>query len=276
MDARWARRMWRAAEPYHGMIYFTPHATHAYERIGLPPAAHYFASRAAPMGAVPAEVVIATFYNFSPALVRRAIPSAWEVATPEQVTAARLEAADAALRAYLGDRVGSADLERAAELARVAAGALGPEGRPLYAGHARLRWPDEPHLALWHAITLLREHRGDGHVAALTLEGLDGCEALWTHGAAGDVPLEVLQRTRGWSDAEWEAARQRLVDRGILEGSRLTDRGRRLRERVEQATDQAAMAGWRALGPEGCAELRELIRPLSRAIVDAGVFGGRR
>jgi hypothetical protein len=72
-----------------------------------------------------------------------------------------------------------------AGLAREAASACTAEGRPLYAGHAGLDWPDAPHVAAWHAATLLREHRGDGHIAALVAAGLSGIDALVTHVATG-------------------------------------------------------------------------------------------
>ena len=220
MDAVLARKMWRTLEPYHGLVYFTPHATRAYAALGIRGQAGYFASRAAPMGPVPAGVVVATFYNFDPEIVRAAIPAAWSAASPADLVAARLGAIDRALRDVLGDdAVASPEVVEAATLARRAAAGCTPEGRPLFAAHAELAWPDEPHLALWHAVTVLREFRGDGHVAALVTEGLDGCEALVTHGAAagGNPPAAILQATRGWSDAAWAAAGDRLRDRGLLD-----------------------------------------------------------
>jgi len=271
-----ARKMWRTLEPYHGMIYFSPQATAAYAAIGIDGMAGYFASRAAAMGAVPAEVVVATFYNFNPEVVAAAIPSAWREASPEQIVKVRLAAADATLRDVLGDAVDGDDIREAAELARLAAEACRPEGRPLFAGHASVEWPERPHLVLWHAITLLREYRGDGHVAALVAEELDGCEALHTHGAAADspVPLALLKATRGWDDEAWEAARSRLEARGLLAGESLTPAGEEVRRRVEDTTDRLALAPWRALGDDACDHLRSLVRPHSRAIVSSGVFGG--
>lgn len=267
-----AHQMWRTLEPYHGTIYFSPQADAAYASIGIEGRAGYFASRAAPMGAVPAEVVVATFYNFDPGLVGRAIPGAWMSASPEQITKTRLRAADATLRDQLGPAIGGADIVEAAAIARHAAESCPPEGRPLFAGHASLDWPEEPHLVLWHAITLLREFRGDGHVAALVTEGLDGCEALWTHGAAADspVPLGVLRATRGWSDEAWADAEGRLTERGLLHGDRLTARGEELRRRIEETTDRLALAPWRAIGVDACGRLRALVRPHSRTIVAAG------
>jgi Helix-turn-helix family len=273
MSPTLARKMWRTLEPYHGLIYFTPRATEAYRALGVADQAGYFASRAAAMGPVPAEVVIATFYNFSPDYVRAAIPSAWEAAAPAALVEARLGATDAALREALGDDVLASDeMAWAAETARRATEGCTPAGRPLYAGHASLPWADEPHLVLWQAVTQLREFRGDGHVAALVLEGIDPCEALVTHGAAGDVPLAVLKSTRAWSDEDWDAARARLTERGWLDGDHLTPAGTEVRDRVEALTDERAMAPWIHLGEEEADRLRTTVRPWSRAIVDTGLL----
>ncbi|HEU0170234.1 MAG TPA: hypothetical protein VFR26_02260 [Acidimicrobiales bacterium] len=279
MTAVLARKMWRTLEPYHGLVYFTPHATAAYAALGVIGQAGYFASRAAPMGPVPAGVVIATFYNFDPRVVRAAVPAVWEAASPADITAARLGAIDLALRDALGeDALASSEVAEAAALACRAAGGCTPEGRPLYAAHAELAWPDEPHLALWHAVTLLREFRGDGHVAALVAEGLDGCEALVTHGAMADVglPTGILQATRGWSDDAWGAARDRLRHRGLLDdGGALTPAGAAVRDHVEAVTDEQAMAPWRHLGEDDADRLRTLVRPFSKAIAASGAFRGR-
>ena len=275
-----ARKMWRTLEPYHGMIYFAPQATEAYAALGIEGRAGYFASRSAAMGAVPAEVVIATFYNFDPRLVRAGIPAAWDAASPAALVDARLGAADAALRAMVGeDALASPEMAEAADLARRAAEACTPEGRPLYAAHAALPWADEPHLVLWQATTRLREFRGDGHIAALVADGLSPREALVTHGAASDgaVPMRVLQTSRGWSDEAWDETRADLRDRGWLDGDdRLTADGAAVRDRVEARTDELAMAPWRALGEDGSDRLRGLVRPWSRAISESGAFGRLR
>ncbi len=276
MDSVMARKMWRTLEPYHGFIYFTPEAPAAYDRFGIEGQGGYFASRAAPMGAVPAEVVVATFFNFDPRLVHEAIPLAWERGAPAEWVAARLEAIDRALRGVLADVVDSPEMVEAAELARTAAEACIAPGRPLYGGHAALDWPEPPHLVLWHAITLLREFRGDGHVACLCAEGLDGCQALVVHAATGDVPARTLAATRGWSDEAWESAVEALADRGLVTSDgQLTDAGRAHRQHVEDRTDELALAPWQHLGSEGCDRLRTLVRPWSKAIVESGSFGFR-
>jgi hypothetical protein len=267
-----ARDLWRTLEPYHAMVYFAPEAREALTAAGLKGYwMGYFASRSAALGAVPAEVVAATFYNFHPRMVARAIPDAWRLCPPERVLAARLGGADAALRRLLGERVASAELVEAAGLARAAAEGGDVAGRPLYAAHRALAWPEDPHLALWHAATLLREYRGDGHVAALLAEDLDGCEAHLTLVGTGRAPREVVQAARGWSDDEWEAAAGRLRRRGWLdEAGGLTERGRAGRQAVEERTDRLAARPWRELGTAGCARLRALAWPLSDAVVRAG------
>ena len=269
-----ARQTWRTLEPLHAMIYFVAEAAAEYARVGVPPGrAGYFASRAAPMGAVSAETVIATFFNFNPDIISAVIPATWSSSPPADLTAARLRAADAALRRLLGDRLDGDDVVAAADLARRAAMVACEhlEGRPLFAGHVALEWPTVPHLVLWHAQTLLREYRGDGHIAALVADGVSGIEALVMHGAAGAIDPQVLQTTRGWPDDGWAAAAEGLRERGWLTGQgELTLEGARHRQWVEDRTDQLALAPYAALGESDCARLRGLVRPLSRAIIEGG------
>jgi hypothetical protein len=266
-----ARKTWRTLEPLHGMIYFVPEGPEAYARIGITGPMGYFASRAAPMGAVTADVVIATFFNFNPDLVRSAIPGAWDIASPEALVTARFEAVDRAFRRLLGDDVlASPEMSRAAELVRGLAEAVAGrvEGRPLCAGHADLPWPDQPHEVLWHAQSILREFRGDGHVALLLTHGLSGLDALVTHAAAGDVPAPILRSTRGWPDAQWDGAVSSLRARGWLadgDGLTLTEWGAGQRQEIEDQTDMLASSPYVGLGEEGCAELRALARPWSKA-----------
>lgn len=283
MAALTARKTWRTVEPLHGMIYFTPESADSYERLGLNASAGYFASRSAAMGPVGADPVAATFYNFNPSLIRACIPAAWETASPDRVLMAREEAAGAALSRMLGRSVTSPEMERCASLARAAAerAAERYEGRPLFAAHAGLPWPDPPHLVLWHAQTLLREFRGDGHVCLLVLHELDPVEALVMHLASGESPGSFLRDTRGWTDDAWDAATDRLRRRGLVtprtagDGApRLTEEGAVLRQRIEDATDRLALHPYEALGEEGCAELRRLARPFSRSVVEAGGLPG--
>jgi hypothetical protein len=273
-----ARSTFRAVEPIHAMIYFTPHFPSAYAAVGLRGRRMgYFASRAAAMGAVPADVVIATFFNFNPAVVRRAIPDAWELSSPAAILTARLSAVDASLREAWGDGVGGPEVAEAAELARVAAQAATqrPQGRPLFAAHAALTWPDEPHLVLWQAQTLLREFRGDGHVALLVTADLSPVEALVTHAATGQVGEATLRDSRAWSEQEWRAGVQSARARGWLadgDALALSPAGGVLRQGIEDRTDELSVAPYAALGEAGCARLAELARPLAQAVIDSGLY----
>jgi hypothetical protein len=224
---------------------------------------------------VGAGVVTATFCNFSPALIAQHIPRAWSIASPAQVVDARLAAARASLTRLLGGPE-AVDVPETAELAgllRDACTVLSPEARPLYAAHADLPWPDEPLLELWHGATLLREHRGDGHLAALLRAGLTGLEALITHVVTGRGFSEHGARvTRGWSEEEWTATVGSLTERGLLADGQLTAEGTDLRARIEAETDELSAAPWEHLGPERTARVVELGRGLSARLVAAGAY----
>jgi hypothetical protein len=268
-------RAHRAVDPIHSQLYFAPEHDEHLSATGLRPGRmSYFAGRAAPMGAVGAGVVTATFYNFSPSLVAHMIPRAWTLASPEQVLAARLDAARASLTRTLGDAAGSEEVTELAGLLREACDGLTAEGRPLFAGHADLDWPEEPLLSLWHGATLLREHRGDGHVAVLLHAGLTGLEALITHSATGRGFTEpAAKATRGWRDEEWAAAGAALADRGLLDDDGLTSEGEDLRGRIELQTDALAADPWLSLGVEKTTRVIELGKGLSRRIAESGAFG---
>ena len=275
LDPKDVGRAHRAVEPLHSHLYFAPEHDEHLSAVGLRPGRMaYFAGRAAAMGPVGAGVVTATFSNFSPSLVAHMIPRAWTLASPEQVLAARLDAARASLTRLLGDdAAGSPEIAELAGLLRDACSALPPEGRPLYAGHADLPWPDEPLLQVWHGATLLREHRGDGHIAALLTAGLSGLEALITYTLTGRGFSEAgAKATRGWSDEEWTACCGRLAERGLIDGAGLTDAGTALRARIESATDAMSAGPWQHLGPERTARTMELAKGLARTMVAGGAF----
>ncbi|MFD3404379.1 hypothetical protein ACFWUU_27060 [Kribbella sp. NPDC058693] len=275
-----ARGMWKALEPYHAISYFSPETRKATDALGLKGGwMSYFGCRAAPLGAVGPGLVAAMFYNFHPAMVARSLPDAWTYATPEQLLDARLTAVDNAVRGLFPDAppyqtVWSGEpVKRAAELARRAAELAPVAGRPIAAANAALEWPDEPHLVLWQATTILRESRGDGHVAALVAAEFSPCQALVTISAAGGPAKEVFQLNRRWSDEEWAAASDDLRSRGLLDAEgALTDAGRALRQQVEVTTDSLADQGWRALGDERTRELHDVVRPMSAVLMSAGLI----
>jgi hypothetical protein len=299
--------MWTLIEPVHVVTYFAPEARQAFEAAGLRGFWRgYFAGRSAPLGAVDAPVIIAAFCSFAPAFVRRALPAVWELITPAEALRVRQAGAVAAIRAVAGAGIradsdgaagpdgpagadgpaGSAGaaLGAAADLLAAAACDLDPTGRPLAAPNAALPVPDEPAARLWHAATVLREHRGDGHVAALVAAGIDGCEALvlraavdqaaaaggpavsqaaGPHGPA--VGRAQFQAVRGWTDLDWDAAAGRLRDRGWLDaGLAATAAGMAVHRAVEEATDLAAARPWARLGPERTAELAAALTPVAR------------
>ena len=273
LDPRVVARTHRRLEPLHSHVYFAPETDERLTAIGIRPGRMvYFAGRAAPMGAVGPGVVTATFSNFAPSIVARHIPRAWTLASPEQVVAARLDAARASLTRLLADPPGD-EVAELAGLLREACTVLTPEGRPLYAGHAEQAWPDEPVLQVWHAVTLLREHRGDGHVLSLVRHGLSGLEALVTHTLTGrGFTQQSAQATRGWSDEEWGAAVAGLGERGLVADGALTEDGVALRAAVEADTDELSTAPFAHLGAERTERVAELGGRLSRRLVENGAY----
>ncbi|MDN0198653.1 hypothetical protein [Streptomyces sp. S.PNR 29] len=276
IDPRAGRRCHNVLNSLHSTHYFAPELGKELGDLGIThPRAVNFAVRAAALGPVGAGAVAATFYNYKYELVAEHVPAVWATATPEQVLAARARAVDATLRRLLGDEaVASAEMAEAARLALRAAEGCSRSARPLYSAHADLPVPEEPHLAYWHAATLLREHRGDGHLAALMAAGLDGLEALVTHTATGKgIAPKWVFSTRGWSREEWDAAVDRLRERGLLDATgELTEQGVALREGIERETDRLDRAPYEHLGAEGVARLTELGTEFARAVLGAGAF----
>jgi hypothetical protein len=269
--ARAARRMWTLFEPVHVVTYFSAEARSAFTGAGLRGFWRgYCAGRAAPLGAADAAPVTASFFTFAPPMVARAVPGVWELITPEEALAVRSAGAVAALRRLLGDR--EAGVAAAADLLLRAADGLDCAGRVLAAANAARPVKGdgeggEPAARLWHAATLLREHRGDGHFAALVAAGIDGCEALVLRTGSGAGPSrEQLQPVRGWTDEDWEQATARLSDRGWLDADgRVTPDGAAARQAVEDATDLAAARPWARLGAAATEELAGLLAPLAQA-----------
>ncbi|MEV7341244.1 hypothetical protein [Streptomyces sp. NPDC093544] len=278
LPERAGRRCHNVLNSIAATLYFSPDLGRELAAIGIKDSnGAYFATRAAAMGAVGPGTVTATFYNFSHELVAEHVPAVWLTASPETVLAARESAIDATLRRLLGEEViASEEVAEAAELGLRAAEACTRSARPLYAAHADLPVPDAPHLALYHAATLLREHRGDGHLAALLDAELDPVEALVSHTATGRgmTPKWALG-TRGWPRTDWEAAVVRLRERGLLdpEGElELTEAGVALRKEIEARTDRLDRAPYEHLGAAGVERLTELAKkPLLTAFA-AGAY----
>lgn len=273
-----AAQLHRRIDPLHSMIYFAPEIGEELGALGLESFfARYFAQRSAAMGAVGPGLVTATFGVFAPAHVARHVAGVWSTVSPADVLTVRLRAADRAYRRLLGDAVTGPSVEEAAHLARRACAAATPEDRPLHAAHADLPWPDEPHLVLWHAATLLREYRGDVHLHALTAAGYSALESLIMHTATGRGFLAPAARTgRGWSTEQWAAASAGLRERGLLapggdDDPVLTEDGVAARAAVEDHTSLMSLAPTAHLGDDA-ARLTELATGLGTALREAGAF----
>jgi hypothetical protein len=258
-------------EPVHAVTYFAPEARAALDGLGYRGFwMGYFAARSAPLGVVPAELVTAIFYNFSPERVAKALPAAWEVAAPEAALRARLEGAVAGLRRY-GISDSDESVRAAAELAGKAARRASSDGRPLFAANRALPWPDEPVAALWHAVTLLREQRGDAHVAVLVAASVSGRESNVLHAAADRVPPDYMARARDYDDQAWAHQTQRLADRGLLDGDgSLTAAGSELKNHIESTTDTLALSALAALSDDEVETLFQALTPITRAVVAGG------
>ncbi|OHV34312.1 hypothetical protein CC117_21685 [Parafrankia colletiae] len=268
-----ARRMWQLFEPVHAVSYFAPACAAAFEGAGLRGFWRgYFAGRSAPLGPVGAAPVVGCFFGFAPAMVARALPDIWTRITPAEALTARLDGAREALVPLLA-QTRPGELVELAGVLRAAAERAPVAGRVLAAANAALPWPQDPIGVLWQATTILREHRGDGHVAALVTAGLDGAEtAVWRaslggvgSGGAGGVSREDLQRARGWSDAAWVDAAGRLRARGWLDDTgRPTEASRSALHAVEETTDRAAASVWEPLGPDEIERCVALLAPVAR------------
>lgn len=276
-----ARRLANALEPVVGQVYFSPECHQRYAQLGfgpspaqsggvaLPDAPAYFTSRGSVMGQVAGEVVAAAFAVFNPDVVVPAVSFGWTLTDAATIASARTEGAVAQLSRILGAEPDGA--ERARDLLAAAAAPLRPEGKPLYAGVLSLGYPGETLADLWHAGDLLREFRGDAHIAAWTGAGFDATEIGLLTELFWGIPMRSYTRSRAWSDAQLEAAEARLVARGLVAESAFTEKGHAGREAIEQSTDRQMRPAIEALG-EDLEELCTLLERWGEAIRDAGGY----
>jgi len=264
-----ARRMYDLVEPLGLVPYFADESDEALMALGLRnPWDAYFAGRAAPLGrAVPAQVVHAIFYNFAPGEVARHLPRVWDLTTPEAALAARERGCVAGMRRILGEQADDPGLARAGDLLLKAATSAPVEGRALYAALRALPVPQEPVARLWHAATLLREHRGDGHTVALLAEGVGGTEAHVLHALFLDLPAKDFGRVGHLPAAQLAAVIDGMRARGLVgTDGWLTAAGRATKDRVEALTDQLAEAPYNALSSSELDRLVADLEPISAAI----------
>jgi hypothetical protein len=267
-----ARELWRRVETINAVVYFDDAPTDAAKALGADGFwMSYFGLRAAPLCAVAPSVVDATFFNFNPQFVRRWVPDVWARVTPSAWIDARRESVAVALRRHDADAIDAAVAALPALRRAIDAGSVA--GRPLFAANREVDPGDDSVAQLWQACTTVREHRGDGHVAALTASGLDGLEANVLISLEQGTPAEMLQRSRGWTDEDWAAAVDRLTGRGLVtpEGG-LTRAGIELRRTVEATTDLLAAAPFAGLDGAACQQLLDQLTPLATVITRAGVL----
>jgi hypothetical protein len=266
-----ARRMFELVEPIGVIPYSTNEPNEAMFALGFTNYWDtYFAGRAAPLGLVTAEVVDALFYNFAPGEVARHIPKVWDTTTPELAAAARLKGCVKALRRILGDRVESPGFSRAAELLTKAATNSPYEGRPMYAALRAIPIPDEVVARLFHAASLLREHRGDGHIAALVTEGVGGLEAHVLLSLDMDLPAEKFGRIHHLPAAQLAAVIDGMRQRGLIgDDGWLSEQGRGVKRRVESLTDDLAAKPYEGLEPAELDELMATLEPLATRLLAA-------
>ena len=256
----------------HRLVYFVPEAAEEYNNLGVKGQPSYFASRAAPMGAVPDQVVIATFYNFSPLAVTSAMPGVWEAAAPESWQAARFRVVDRALQRVALD-LSREQISEARSIIDPVVAALDLAGKPLAAANAAVPLPDDPLTALWQQVTVLREWRGDVHIALLVANEIGPCECLVLQVNSGRFPLRLAQLTRRWDENQWAAAIANLAERGwVASDGTMTPIGISERERLESDTDRLCESIWLPVGDDAAVRLGQLIAPVHAAMDAAGTY----
>ncbi len=267
-----ARVLWRLIEPVHAVSYFAAEPIAAFREAGYRGFwMGYFAGRAAPLGPVGPELVYALFYNFSFERVARALPDAWTFAPPPVALEARERGATAALQRQLGELARDPRVAAAADLLARAAHAAPLQGRPLFAANRALPEPVDPIARLWHFATLLREHRGDGHIATLLNFGITGRQSHVLQSLAIGMPKTVYVAARDFSDGEWEDMLAELRTAGYVDAAgNLTDAGRAIKDAIETRTDELAWTAYAGLPPGDLDALAGALRPIARAVVGAG------
>ena len=258
---------------------FEPLAMHAvwskvvHERLaafGLDFFSAYVWGRAAPMGNPGGALVASAFAAFEPSIIAARYEAGRAAVDQPTMWAAVVESTGSSLRQVLGEPAAPAVAAVADQLGRAVDG-VDSAGRPLFAAVQSMPWPQDPFARLWQACLALREHRGDGHVAAYVAAGFDPVQMnilteLWLH-----YPLGAYSGSRAWSPERTAAALAGLGERGLLDGETLTPAGAGARAAVESATDVSQSAVVAALADH----LEPLCRQLdewSAACVAAGMF----
>lgn len=251
-----SRELWRAVETVHAVTYFAEESLRASQEAGFKGFwMGYFACRSAPLGEAQPATVEALFNNFSAERVNRALPDAWSFASPADALSARSRGAEQAL-ARLGVVAPS---DRILGLMQSAVLSIAPHGRPLFAANRAIAPEGIPLRDFWQWCTTVREHRGDSHVAALAVLGINGLEATILLAIERGIDLEMFEQSRGWHRDHIDRTVERLIGIGLLQSRHeLSDDGLRLRTEVEEMTDRQAYAVISRLGSDYPAVLEVL------------------
>lgn len=272
MDLSAVREISVAVNTAHRFVYFVPEAAEEYARFGVTERAPgYFAARSAPLGPVPWQITLATFYNFSPRAVQ-AMTGVWSAAPPEAWQAARFTVVARAME-RVGVALTAAEIAEARALIDPVVAAADLAGKPLAAANAAVALPADPLTALWQQITVLREWRGDAHIAVLVANRLGPCDCNVMQTATGRFPVALARATRMWDDGEWAVSTAGLAARGWLTADgTVTGAGTAAREQIEVETDELCAPLWEPIGADGARRLAALLAPINDAFTAAGTF----
>ncbi len=271
MDER-TRTLRNVCEPIGANVYFAPEAHERYNALGLNGMSGYFCSRGASLGKPSGLLVTAAFGVFSPAIVVPAVDAGWAKTDPETLLAAREAGAVASLRRLLGEPDGR-ECARAVELLQRGMAVAEGAGHPLYSGLKSLPWPADPVAQLWRSCDMLREHRGDSHIAVWTRAMVQPIEIQLMSELQMQIPLKTYSATRGWTVAQMDAALDGMRAKGWVEGDAFTPDGTAFRDDLEAQTDDMEVPIVDAIGGD-FDELIGILRPWAAAIVKVGIAGG--
>ncbi|MFC5065103.1 SCO6745 family protein [Actinomycetospora atypica] len=265
-----ARRLRDAIEPVAMVHVHSEEAREQYEAIGLDRFTGYVLGRAGTLGLPPTPLVLATFGVFEPDMLSGVYEGGLTTATVPDVLAAKQAGALRCLHRVLGEP--GRDVEEVVTVLRGGLDGAPSIGKPLFAGLSALDWPGDAWGRLWHATNLLREFRGDAHLAALVAHGIGALESNLLTEALVGIDLRRYTRTRSWPEAAIDAAVDDLVDRALLaRDGTLTTRGAAVRHDIEDATEAVLDDVLEGM-EHGLDLVVERCTVWSRALREAGAF----
>jgi hypothetical protein len=268
VEQDWVRlteRLGLASPRLIGWIYWDPRAIELYTQLGIPNGfGYYVTSRAAPLFPAGPDVVAAAYYSIHPGFIALSAAAALEHATWQQIYDVRNRAVADGLRAFVPEIVD--ELGALGPSLWTGVDALPESGRVMFAAHRSAPRVDDPAVSAWLAVNCLREWRGDTHFALLVAENISRVEA----GVLHDAHLNYggwIARSRGADDAALAAAFESLQARGLADGDRVTPDGERLRQHIENRTNEISATMWKTLGRETSERLLAVIEPVGERLL---------